>query len=35
MKERKLTIIAYVDPCEPAIPKVEMEFVKEVVKSFG
>ena len=37
MKERKPTIIeAYVDPFEPPMPpKVEMEFVKEVAKSFA
>jgi hypothetical protein len=37
MKERKPTIIeAYVDPCEPPmLRKVEMEFVKEVAKSFA
>ena len=37
MKERKPAIIeAHVDPCEPAMPqKVEMEFVKEVAKSFA
>ena len=37
MKERKPTIIeAYVDPFEPPMPpKVEMEYVKEVAKSFA
>ena len=37
MKERSPTIIeAYVDPFEPPMPpKVEMEFVKEVAKSFA
>ena len=37
MKERKPTIVeAYVDPFEPPMPpKVEMEFVKEVAKSFA
>ncbi len=38
MKERKLpTIIeAYVDPFEPPMPpKVEMDFVKELAKSFA
>ena len=37
MKERKPTIIeAYVDPFEPPMPpKVEMEFVIEVAKSFA
>ena len=37
MKERKPTIIeAYVDPCElPMLRKIEMEFVKEVAKSFA
>ena len=37
MKERKPTIIeAYVDPFEPPMPpKVEMEYVIEVAKSFA
>ena len=37
MKERKPTVIeAYVDPFEPPMPpKVEMEYVKELAKSFA
>ncbi len=37
LKERKPTIIeAHVDPCEPPmLRKVEMEFVREVAKSFA